>query len=307
LFVSKLIHTLEPHVDLFHCHSPLVPPIRTTHPVMLTFHSTVRDDVMATKLNSWYTLKMKLQAPISQRLEVDNLEAATVVNVVSPRVAEALRKYPHCPQNVQVVWNGVDTAVFKPRSENYPRNGYILTVGRLGPGKGLEDLVDAISLVSILQKETRLIIVGDGPLLVSLEHRVKALGLQDQVHFEGHISDRATLIGYYQQAALFVLPSHHEGMPTVVLEAMACGCPILATNVGGVPNVIKDGVNGVLVPPGEPHRLASTIQTLLKNHDKLNAMGVQARNTIEHSFSWEIIGSKFVDLYTDMQQMVGRL
>ena len=88
---------------------------------------------------------------------------------------------------------------------------------------------------------------------------------------------------------------------------MACGCPVLATNVGGVPNVVEDGVNGILVPPKDPHRMAAAIQTLLADPEKLNKMGFQARNTIEQGFSWEKIGSKFVDHYSSMLPMGDRL
>lgn len=297
-FVQRLIEQLEPDVDLFHIHSPLVPPLRTSHPVMLSFHSTVRDDVRETQLNSGYTLLMKLQAPISYRLEVENIKKATVVNAISPRVAEALRNYPHCPPDVPVVWNGVDTTIFHPEQEKPSRRGSILSVGRLGPGKGLEDLIKAISLIPKL--DTPITILGDGPLRSSLEADVKAYGLTNKVRFVGHITDRNQLAGFYQQACLFVLPSHHEGLPTVLLEAMACGCPVLATRVGGIPEVIQDGINGQLVPPKEPHQLAAAIEMLLADRSRLEGFGMRARQTIEQRFSWERISRTFADLYSSM-------
>jgi glycosyltransferase involved in cell wall biosynthesis len=305
LFVSKLVRKLGVEVDLFHCHSPLVPPIKTTRPVMLSVHSTIREDIAATKLDSWYTLLMKLQEPVSCWLEVENLKKATTVNAISPRVAEALQKYPHSPRNVPIVWNGVDTNIFIPRPGELRKEDFILTVSRLSPGKGLEDLIGAISSIFHLKKAIKLVIIGDGPLRHPLEQRVNDYGLNEQIRFEGHISDRNHLIGCYQKASLFVLPSHHEGLPTVILEAMACGCPVLATNVGGIPNVIEDGLNGVLIPPEDPIRMASVIQTLLANPERLNELGFQARHTIEQSFSWEIIGSKFLDLYSSMLQTGG--
>ncbi|MEN6409607.1 MAG: glycosyltransferase family 4 protein, partial [Anaerolineaceae bacterium] len=234
LFVSRRVHKLESEVDLFHCHSPLVPPIKTTRPIVLTFHSMVRDDIQATKLTSGYTLLMKLQAPFSYGLEVENIRTATLVNAVSPKVVEALQKYPYSPSNVPVVWNGVDTEKFKPDPANQVKDGFILTVGRVGPGKGLEDLIDAMSVVSTLNPVIHLRIVGDGSSRNALEQRIEAIGLKERIHFEGHVSDRNRLIDFYQKASLFVMPSHHEGLPTVILEAMACGCPVLATDVGGI-------------------------------------------------------------------------
>jgi glycosyltransferase involved in cell wall biosynthesis len=302
IFVSKLVRKLESEVDLFHSHSPLIPPIKTSRPIVLTFHSMVRDDIQATKLTSGYTLLMKLQVPFSYGLEVENLKTATLVNAVSPRVVEALQKYPHSPSNVPVVWNGVDTDIFKPNPENQTKNGFILVVGRVGPGKGLEDLIDAVSSISNPNPTIHLMIVGDGSLRNSLEQRANVSGLKGRVHFEGHISDRNRLIDLYQKASLFVMPSHHEGLPTVILEAMACGCPVLATDVGGVPCVIEDGINGMLIPPHDPTRMAAAIQSLLKDPQKLNDLGMQARQTIDQRFSWNKIGAGYVDLYSRLLQ-----
>ena len=139
LFVSRLIRKLEKEVDLFHSHSPLIPPIKTNRPVMLSIHSTTCDDIKATKLDSWYTLLMKLQAPVSFWLEVSNLKTATVVNAISPRVVGALQRYPGCPRNIPVVWNGVDTDIFRSKSRKIsPRWFYLISrpVGtRQRPGR----------------------------------------------------------------------------------------------------------------------------------------------------------------------------
>ncbi|HEY3312579.1 MAG TPA: glycosyltransferase family 4 protein [Anaerolineales bacterium] len=300
IFVSKLIHRIGTNIDIFHNHSPLVPPIQTTRPVALTFHSTTREDIKTTKLDSFYTLLMKLQAPVSFWLEVENLKLATTVSAVSPRVAEALKKYPHSPHLIPIVWNGVDTEIFYPGQKNTNKNGFILSVGRLGPGKGLEDLIDSMPSISAMNKDIKLIITGDGPVRAALEQRVKAYHLNDRVHFEGHVSDRDRLVDLYQKASLFVLPSHHEGLPTVILEAMACGCPVIATNVGGVPNVIEDGKNGIIIPPGDPNHLAGAVQALLGDPEKLTEMGMQARLSVEERFSWNQTGSRFVELYSGM-------
>jgi glycosyltransferase involved in cell wall biosynthesis len=296
--VQRLVEHLEPEVDLFHLHSPLVPSIKTFRPIMLSFHSTVRDDIKATKLNSWYTLLMKLQSPVSYRLEVDNLKTASSINAISPMAAEALHHYPHSPPDIPVVWNAVDTDTFKPGANHFPKNNLVLTVGRLGPGKGLEDLIDAVTSIPDPKASLELTIIGDGPLRASLEQQIKAASMQKKIHCEGHIADRNLLIDFYQKASLFVLASHHEGLPTVILEAMACGCPVLATSVGGVPNIIEDGNNGMLVPPRDPHQMAMAIQSLLAEPRKLTEMGLRARQTIEQNFSWEQIGSRFIELYS---------
>lgn len=303
LFVARVIRFLEAEVDIFHCHSPLIPPIQTKRPVMLTFHSTVRDDIRATKITSAYTLAMKLQAPVSFRLEAAGLKTASQVNAVSPKVADHLKTYPHCPPQVPVVWNAVDTEIFTPGGDRRARAGsrelYILVVGRLGPGKGVEDLVEAVSLVNRFQK-CRVIVIGDGPAKAALEQRCISLNMQDQFQFVGHVADRNRLARYYQRAALFVLPSHHEGLPTVLLEAMASGCPVVATAVGGVPDVVEDGVNGLLVQPQAPQDLAAAMRSLLADPQRMEALGWQARQSIEKRFSWENSAARFLSLYSQL-------
>jgi glycosyltransferase involved in cell wall biosynthesis len=300
LFVSRLVRRLDPELDLFHSHSPLVPPLRTSKPVLLTFHSTVREDIKSTRLDSGEALLMKLQAPFSVRLEVKCLLAASQVSAVSPAVGKALHHYPGSPRDIPIIWNGVDTAFFKPPARNRPPGGPLLAVGRLGPGKGMEDLVEATALISKRTDSIKVVIIGDGPLKPFLERRVEEMGLTNVIQFEGYVTDREQLRTFYQQASLFVLPSHHEGLPTVVLEAMACGCPVLATRVGGVPSLIEEGVSGRLVSPGAPQDLATAAAKLLANPDQLAFLGLSARKTIEQGYSWEQIGSRIKELYSGL-------
>jgi glycosyltransferase involved in cell wall biosynthesis len=253
--------------------------------------------VQATRLNSLYTLLMKLQAPISFGLEVENLKTAALVTAVSPPVQQALHRYPQCPPVVEVVWNGVDTRLFAPEPVRSGNDYYLFTAGRLGPGKGLEDLLDAFAMVAPYYPHLSLVIAGDGPVRDSLKQRAAAAGLVSRCRFVGHISERRQLAALYQHAALFVLPSHHEGLPTVLLEAMACGCPVLSTPVGGVPQVVQDGFNGWLTPANDPRRMAAALKMLLDDPARLDELGRQGRCTIEARFSWGEIGAAFAGRY----------
>lgn len=304
LFVSMLIRRLGSAIDIFHLHSPLVPVISAQQPVMLTFHSTIPLDAKLTRVESLYSVLVKLQAPVSYKLELNNVKQATCVNTVSPRVTKALQSYIGFSDKIDVMWNGVNTNTFKPAYKDRRQKRLVLTVSRLEPGKGLHDLIEAAELIVRKDPEVRFLIVGEGGMRDSLEKRIRQIGLGRSIQLTGHIFERDRLVDLYQSAALFVLPSHHEGMPTVILESMACGCPVLATSVGGIPSLIQDGENGGLIPPGNACALAQRILDLLQNPQLLTYLSKQARDMVEDRFSWEIICSRYLQQYKSMLQGV---
>lgn len=297
IFVNRLVEALEEQIDLLHIHSPLVPMVRTKRPTLITFHSTILDDVRRTHLNGYLTLLMKLQAPISHGLEKGNIAVADSITAISCDGVHNLRNDHRVSKDIQIVWNGVDTDLFTPGPEVAGNADTILTVGRLAPGKGLEDLIQVAGMLSKRNVSARFIIVGDGPLWEKLKRQICALRLERSVILKGHISSRSELVDLYRKAALFILPSHHEGLPTVILEAMACGCPVLATGVGGVPQVVMDGFNGRLVPPGQPQRMADLICSLLGSPRARSEMGENGRRTVVERFSWVQISDNFLRLY----------
>jgi len=297
IFVNRLVEALEEQIDLLHIHSPLVPMVRTKRPTLITFHSTILDDVRRTHLNGYLTLLMKLQAPISHGLEKGNIAVADSITAISCDGVHNLRNDHRVSKDIQIVWNGVDTDLFTPGPEVAGNADTILTVGRLAPGKGLEDLIQVAGMLSKGNVSARFIIVGDGPLWEKLNRQICALRLERSVILKGHISSRSELVDLYRKAALFILPSHHEGLPTVILEAMACGCPVLATGVGGVPQVVMDGFNGRLVPPGQPQRMADLICSLLGSPKARSEMGENGRRTVVERFSWVQISDNFLRLY----------
>jgi glycosyltransferase involved in cell wall biosynthesis len=141
--------------------------------------------------------------------------------------------------------------------------GMVLYVGRLMAEKGVATLLRAMPLVPA----ARLVIVGGGAERPRLEVLARELGIETRVEFRGGVSDRSVLAAIFREAALFVLPSHSEGLGCVLLEAMAAGVPIVATDVGGIPELIENGVNGLLVPAADVHALADAITRALADSD----------------------------------------
>ena len=141
----------------------------------------------------------------------------------------------------------------------------------------------------------KLTIVGDGPDESLLRNMAKDLGIMENVAFKGRQED---IVSELMRTDIFVLPSLSEGMSNVLLEAMACGLPVVATSVGGNGDLITDGLNGILVPPKDSESLAIALVDLINNEDSTRRLGEEARKTVEINYSINRIVDAYVDLYT---------
>ena len=168
------------------------------------------------------------------------------------------------PESVSVLGNGVDAEAFRPSQRKSARKT-ILYVGRLAYGKGLFDLLQAAKHLIRSEQEWSFTLVGRGPLASRIEQLRDAARIPaSKFVLKGFVPhDRMPV--EYRRARLFVLPSHHEGVPTAVLEAMASGLPVVATDVGGTRHLFEDGVSGTLVPVGDAARLAEGLAGYLGN------------------------------------------
>ena len=156
----------------------------------------------------------------------------------------------------------------------------LLSVGRLSLEKGHAELMRAIAEVyALLDEPVRLVLVGDGPERARLEALAEALGIGDAITFAGHQSD---VRPYYAIADLFVLPSHSEGSPNVLLEAMAFGIPVVATAVGGIPEIVTDEESALLVRAHHPQAMAAAIVRLLDDRDLQARLTAAAREKLAH-------------------------
>jgi len=166
---------------------------------------------------------------------------------------------------------------------NAPAGGYLLVVGRLRIRKGVDVLLAAMPDLLRRQPAARLLIAGDGEHRASLERAAAALGLGEAVSFLGRAgAARVRLL--LRGAAALVVPSIYEGMPLVVLEAMAAAVPVVASRVSGIPEVVEDGSTGWLVPPEEPARLAAALAAALADPAEARRRGAAGRERLRQRF-----------------------
>jgi glycosyltransferase involved in cell wall biosynthesis len=298
IFVNKVLDQIGDEIDIIHVHTPLAPYIKTNKPIISTVHTSVLEDAKSIEVKDIRAFGYQMQANYVSRPVISHLiDQSQVVTTVANSVAEEIKRY-YSFADAMVLANGVNQSEFHPIANK--DDGYILSVGRLDFRKGLLDLIDCAQIVCKNHK-IEFKIVGKGPLEKSISKRIDELGLNKQVTLLGHV-DREQLISLYQNARLFVLPSHYEGLPTVLLEAMASGLPVVATNVSGCIDVIQDRENGILIPPKEPRRMADAITTLLSNPDLSKTLGKNARDTINAKYTWDSITRMYEECYRKVLQ-----
>jgi glycosyltransferase involved in cell wall biosynthesis len=175
-----------------------------------------------------------------------------------------------------------------------PADAVVLgALARLNPQKGLGDLLEALPAIVEQHPKARVLLVGDGPLRAELEAKARSLGVAERVTFAGHRSDNVAVLRAMDVA---MLPSLFEGLPLSLLESMAASLPVVATRVGGIPEVIVDGASGYLVAPGMPAELAGAVNRLLGEPGALSRLGEQARRRAE-DFSFDAMLDRITSVY----------
>jgi L-malate glycosyltransferase len=216
---------------------------------------------------------------------------------------------PGSSKKIRVIPMGIDFKKFKNSSKknfkiDYSTNHLILTVGRLIDWKGTIYLIESMNEVLHEFPDAKLAIVGTGPEEVPLRRRSIELGLEKTIIFVGNVSGK-DLVAYYHSADIFVLPSINalgrtEALGVVLLEAMAAGCPVIGSNVGGIPDIIKDGWNGYLVPEKDPHALSEMIIKIFSYESIKIQFKENGLSRVQERFSWNTISLQFLDIYHEI-------
>jgi glycosyltransferase involved in cell wall biosynthesis len=193
---------------------------------------------------------------------------------------------------VDIVPNGVNIERFHPVDRSWSP-ARLLFVGRIVYQKGLDILFQALG--GLLDLDWQLTLVGDGNQRPRLEEQARSLGMFERIHFTGWLIGDA-VVQQYQQSNLFVVPSRHEGMPNVVLEAMSAGLPVVATAIAGNEELISPGINGWLAPSEDPLALQQSLRKVLSDPEQLKKMGIASRQRVATSYTWDATADQYLAL-----------
>lgn len=199
------------------------------------------------------------------------------------------------PRSTHRIWNGIDPDHFSFKGPS--ARGPAVFVGRLSIEKDVATLLKATAMIVGTHPTFRLQIAGAGSCRTDLSALADSLGLKGHVDFLGNVSDIAELLG---RASMFVLPSLTEGLPLTVLEAMACGLPVVATRVGGTPEAVEHGVSGLLCEPQVPGQLAQAMQRLWNDPALGRKMGLAGRQRVTERFDVRTMVSRYESLYEEV-------
>jgi glycosyltransferase involved in cell wall biosynthesis len=222
---------------------------------------------------------------------------------VSNAVARHALRLGARPEAVRVISNGVDIARFLPSDGQRSGAFRIACVGRLIFNKGPQYLIEAAPEVLLARPEAEFVFVGDGPLRPHLEKRARQLGVSHRTTFLGTRPDVASILRTCQ---VLVRPSLLEGMPLTVLEAMACGLPVVATPVSGTAELVRQGKSGLLVPPADPASLSRAILLLMGDEPLRESQGRTGRRLVELGHSWDAVAARTSAVYRELLSIAER-
>jgi colanic acid/amylovoran biosynthesis glycosyltransferase len=209
--------------------------------------------------------------------------ASAVVTVAAANVRHIVERFGVPATHLRVIPCGVDTARFRPNGAA-ASPPWIVCVARLSPVKNHIVLLEACSALRASGLEFRCLLVGEGRTRPEIEAARTRLELEDHVELVGAATQQEVL-SFWRRAAVAALSSDSEGMPVSLMEAASCGVPAVATAVGGVPELIDDGVTGLLVPRGDSAAFAAALELLLRDPDLATRLGAAARRKVEARFS----------------------
>jgi len=277
--VGRALREAKP--DVIHIHAPICiiatqASMRMLNtPLVATYHGDYyKSSFMANVVKA---LRNHIQLPFV-------LRNADTINALSDNDRRLLTDYGIDPDKIEIIYPGVDLAKFPVDQETWSPNGKrILYVGRIVYEKGVKELITSFGTLSQQEEDVELVIAGDGDALKDMKALVSRSGLEDRVTFLGWLP-HDEIIEQYGQAMVVVLPSFSEGMPYAVLEAMAAGRPVIASNVSGLRDVVDHQKSGLLYDVSDPDGLREAMLRLVTDPELCRRLGERAREHCQATF-----------------------
>ncbi len=297
---------LAGQIDIVHCHafeftSGWAIRIASKYKIPTLVKVATEQDILH--------FQKQIQAKVEGFSEaLENLKKATNFISLNPNIRKELIAIHVAEEKILVLPNGVDVQQYQPATEEEKRElkqtlgfedkPYLITyTGRFEERKRVIDLISAWQKIAREFPQHHLMLVGTGNELESCQDSVRALGLSQQVTFVGEVPN---VEDYLKITNCYVFPSSLEGMPNVVLEAMASGLPIISTAIPGIVELIRNEQTGLLVPPLDVAALAKALLTLLKNPNMAQEMGKAARQEAVANYSFEQLGKRYFEIYQNL-------
>lgn len=267
---SSVIREFRP--ELLHAHF-------ATEPTAMAMDLALEFGVPFTFTAHGYDIYRKPPADLASRAA----SAAAIVTVSEANACYIVKTFDVPVSRIHVIPCGVDTERFRPQGQR-AHPPHIVCVARLAPVKNLDLLLEACALLKERRVEFRCVLVGEGPCHDELEAMRTRLEMEKVLHLVG-AAEQADVLSWWQRATVAVLTSQSEGMPVSLMEAASCGVPAVATAVGGIPELVEDGVTGLLTPVSDLQGLAAALERLLQDPELAARMGKAARRRAEDRFS----------------------
>ena len=296
----EMMHKGTP-IDMIICHGHVAAtlsakPLKGQYgiPYALVTHGDIFDRPKGTY--DWrLTMFYKAVTPYAYR-------TADLIIPLSPYMAEYALKRGGVAENIRVIPNGIDPSdiglnleIVKQANDTLREQGVLklLYVGTLHTHKGIAILLSACDILNKRRIPFSLHIIGSGPLEAALKDFVKKSELSNKIIFLGKV-DRKDLGPHYRYANLLIVPSLSDALPTVVLEALLSGVPVVGSHIGGIPFMIQHGMNGLLCKPDDPIALSTAIERLYRNPSELSSLSANAFPSVYPKFSWETAGEALI-------------
>ena len=264
-------------------------------PSLLTLQEGDSEDYVQRYLGPLFPIYPRLHRPFDR------------IHAISSFLKDQAIRYGATESSIRIIPNGIETGLFRQGTPNetlrhkldLEGKKVLISVSRLAEKNGIDTLVEAMPAIRKRQPHALLLLVGDGQQRQALESRVKVLGLKDVVRFVGAVS-HDQIPSYLQLADVFVRPSRSEGLGTALLEAMACGLPVIATPVGGIPDFIKDGRTGLFCQLEDAESVAQAAVRLFDDNTLRNQISTSGLSLVTEHYEWDDVAEAIAQMYEEL-------